>query len=234
MTISEFGEKTREFLDKATSQIATWIAKKNIEYKEQVAVNQIQAQGALRNAQRMAMREMPVVTLNQVQANQLESQTFNGFGMYPGPIQLDSQQADSVMHHMLKQYSLDAESREELASMVASLVGIPTLMEPVYMAHELIAEKLILPYINKGITEEFKQTYSSTVNAPFYEGTNRYLRFKYNLHSAKLCSDFCSEYYKSLRYVAKVNNELKKAGVQIGHVEADGIFLEVYLKWTEV
>ena len=56
MTFTEFGEKVRGFLDNATSQIAAWMAKKDVEYKEKVAVNQIQAQGALRNAQRMAMR----------------------------------------------------------------------------------------------------------------------------------------------------------------------------------
>lgn len=231
MTFTEFDEKVRGFLDNATSQIAAWMAKKDAEYKEKVAVNQIQAQGALRNAQRMAMREMPVVLLNPAQEEALLFPEFRGQG---ARIQLDHAQADAVMNHMIKQHSLDAESREELADTVAPLVGVPTLLEPVYMAHRYIGERLILPYANHGKPDEYKKVYEDIVNDPVYTGTNQGICLKFNIHSADLCRKFCREYEHSRKYIAKLVNGLQRIGVQIDHVSADGIYLEVYLKWTEV
>lgn len=231
MTFTEFGEKVRGFLDNATSQIAAWMAKKDVEYKEKVAVNQIQAQGALRNAQRMAMREMPVVLLNPAQEEALLFPEFRGQG---ARIQLDHAQADAVMNHMIKQHSLDAESREKLADTVAPLVGVPTLLEPVYMAHRYIGERLILPYANHGKPDEYKKGYEDIVNDPVYTGTNQGICLKFNIHSADLCRKFCREYEHSRKYIAKLVNGLQRIGVQIDHVSADGIYLEVYLKWTGV
>ena len=231
MTFTEFGEKVRGFLDNATSQIAAWMAKKDVEYKEKVAVNQIQAQGALRNAQRMAMREMPVVLLNPAQEEALLFPEFRGQG---ARIQLDHAQADAVMNHMIKQHSLDAESREKLADTVAPLVGVPTLLEPVYMAHRYIGERLILPYANHGKPDEYKKGYEDIVHDPVYTGTNQGICLKFNIHSADLCRKFCREYEHSRKYIAKLVNGLQRIGVQIDHVSADGIYLEVYLKWTGV
>ena len=231
MTFTEFGEKVRGFLDNATSQIAAWMAKKDVEYKEKVAVNQIQAQGALRNAQRMAMREMPVVLLNPAQEEALLFPEFRGQG---ARIQLDHAQADAVMNHMIKQHSLDAESREKLADTVAPLVGVPTLLEPVYMAHRYIGERLILPYANHGKPDEYKKGYEYFVHDPVYTGTNQGICLKFNIHSADLCRKFCREYEHSRKYIAKLVNGLQRIGVQIDHVSADGIYLEVYLKWTGV
>lgn len=226
-----FVDKTRKALSKLVKGASALAGEALSACEAKKAASDIQAQGYLRNAQRIAIRETPVLVLNQVQASQLESQTFNGFGMYPGPIQLDHAQSEQVFRHMLRQHTLDADSKRELAEAVTPLVGIPALMKPLYKAHEEIGKSLVLPCVNKGKTDEFKIPYENTVNNPVYMGTNQGIVLKYNLHSSDLCKKFCSEYVKSRQYVSGIQNTLQTLGVQIARVRADGIHLEVYLKW---
>lgn len=229
--VKVFVDKTRKALSKLVKGASALAGEALSACEAKKAASDIQAQGYLRNAQRIAIRETPVLVLNQVQASQLESQTFNGFGMYPGPIQLDHAQSEQVFQHMLLQHTLDADSKRELAEAVTPLVGIPALMQSVYKAHECIGRSLVLTYINHGKPDEYKRAYADIVNAPLYEGTNHGLRLRYNLHSADLCEKFCGEYRKSRQYNAGLENELRRMGVQIARVRADGIYLEVYLKW---
>lgn len=231
MTFTEFDEKVRGFLDNATSQIAAWMAKKDVEYKEKVAVNQIQAQGALRNAQRMAMREMPVVLLNPAQEEALLFPEFRGQG---ARIQLDHAQADAVMNHMIKQHSLDAESREELAEAITPLVGIPNMIRPIFKIHKLVATSWVIKDVNdiKGEKDLRPISYRNIVGRPLFIGTNRDISLVYNLQSKEICEFVYNKYQENGQYLEDVRLSLKDVGVEIMDAETNGAFLEVTIKWT--
>lgn len=224
-------DKAREVLAKMVKGVVVFAGEALSACETRKAAADIQAQGYLSNLQRQALREPPIIYLDSVQENAILPPEFCGMNTY---IKLNNDQAEQAFQHMLKQHALDAESREELADTVAPLVGVPTLLEPVYMAHRYIGERLILPYANHGKPDEYKKVYEDIVNDPVYTGTNQGICLKFNIHSADLCRKFCREYEHSRKYIAKLVNGLQRIGVQIDHVSADGIYLEVYLKWTEV
>lgn len=214
-------------VSKGTKALATYAGEALSACETKKAAADIQAKGELYNLERRTMREMPTIVLT-------DNQVPIEYQWCRNTVALNEPQAEFVFQHMLKQHALDAESREELATMVAPLVGVPTLLEPVYMAHRYIGERLILPYANHGKPDEYKKVYEDIVNDPVYTGTNQGICLKFNIHSADLCRKFCREYEHSRKYIAKLVNGLQRIGVQIDHVSADGIYLEVYLKWTEV
>lgn len=226
-------EAAKEIVNKAVGTIANGIgscageALSACETKKAAA--DIQAKGELYNLQLRAMREAPKVVLNPAQEEALLFPEFRGQGAY---IYLDHIQADSVTNHMLKQYSLDDDSRGELADTVAPLVGVPNMMRVVCHAHEYIGKHLVLPYANHGKPDEYKKVYEDIINDPVYTGTIHGIVLRYNLHSTDVCRNFCGEYEKSRKHVANLVNDLQHIGVQIAYVRADGIHLEVYLKWT--
>lgn len=223
----EAGTKTLQvvgsLMSKGTKALATYAGEALSACETKKAAADIQAKGELYNLERRAMREMPTIVLT-------DNQVPIEYQWCRNTVALNEPQAEFVFQHMLKQHALDAESREELACMVAPLVGVPTLLEPVYMAHRYIGERLILPYANHGKPDEYKKVYEDIVNDPVYTGTNQGICLKFNIHSADLCRKFCREYEHSRKYIAKLVNGLQRIGVQIDHVSADGIYLEVYLK----
>lgn len=194
------------------------------------AAQDIQAQGALYNLRRQALREMPIIPLNSRQEEALLFPEYRGKGFW---IQLDPDQTDYVFQQSLEQRCLDSSSREELVKVVAPKVGIPALLELVATAHEIVGRELILPYINKGKLAESQVFYEDTVNDPMFSGTGQGIKLNYNLHSDKVCKDFCGEYSKSRKNVQSIRYKLRSVGVDIDHVSADGIYLEIYLKWTQ-
>lgn len=230
--LGSFEEKMIAFWDRVTTVLAVWLAKIIVMYKEKKVIMEIQAQNHLLNIQRREARELPMVSFSQEQASYLASQTWNGFYQFPGPIVLNHEQADFILYHMMKQYCLDVKSREEFAKVVASQIGIPALLELVALAHEIVGKELIVPYINKGVLQEFQIKYEDTVNNPMYIGTSQGIKLSYNLHSPDKCKAFSGEYKKSRKNVNSLRKKLQGVGVEIDHVAAEGIFLEVYLKWV--
>lgn len=225
----EIIDKVKNGMSKATTAAATWLAQASVDYKTAEAAHKIQAQGALYNLQRQATREMPIIPLNSRQEEALLFPEYRGKGFW---IQLDPDQTDYVFQQSLEQRCLDKDSRVELATVVAPKVGIPALLELVTLAHETVGRELIVPYINKGVLQEFHIKYEDTVNNPLYIGTNRGIKLNYNLHSPDKCRAFSGEYQKSRKNVDSLRKKLRGVGVEIDHVAAEGIFLEVYLKWV--
>lgn len=223
-------------VSKGTKALATYAGEALSACETKKAAADIQAKGELYNLERRAMREMPVLALNQVQANQLGSQTFNGFGMYPGPIQLDHSQADAVMHHMLKQYALDPESSRELVKAVAPLVGIPNMMCSAYSAHRFLADTIIIPVINERRLENNNPciNYRKIVESPLYWGDNQGVVFQYNIHSITDADMVKQQYDRGGQCIEQMRKSLKDIGIQIGSIESEGILLKIRLKWTGV
>lgn len=221
-------------VSKGTKALASYAGEALSACETKKAAADIQAKGELYNLERRAMREMPVLTLNQAQANQLESQTLNGFGMYPGPIQLDHAQADGVMNHMMKQHSLDAESREKLADAVTPLVGIPNMIRPLFKIHKLVATSWIIKDVNdiKGEKDLRPISYRNIVGKPLFIGTNRDISLVYNLQSKEICEFVYDKYQENGQYLDDVRLSLKDAGVEIKDVKSKGAFLEVTIIWT--
>lgn len=217
-------EKAKELLVNGVKWIASCAGEALSACEARKSSADIQARGELHNLERRALREMPTIELTNAQVP-IEYQWCRN------TVALNEPQAEFVFQHMLRQHTLDTDSKRELAEAVTPLVGVPALMQSVYKAHEYIGKNLVLPFINHGKPDEYKRAYADIVNAPLYEGTNHGLRLRYNLHSADLCEKFCGEYRKSRQYNAGLENDLQRIGVQIARVRAEGIYLEVYLKW---
>lgn len=219
--------KGKEGFAKAVNELSALAGEALSACEAKKAAADIQAQGALYNLQRQAIREMPVLTLNQEQSQWLMQQAFNNFPDGVGKVYLDSNQAYGITLHMIKQHSLDSKSRKELSETVANIIGLSAAISPVNNAHQFVAEKMILPVINKGEGETLD--YEDIIPETFYEGTVQGIKLIYNLHSVERGKKIYFKYYNSRKNSPKTRQELLGKGIKIKKIVFKGIYLNVYL-----
>lgn len=225
-------DKAREVLAKMVKGVVVFAGEALSACETRKAAADIQAQGYLSNLQRQALREPPIIYLDSVQENAILPPEFCGMNTY---IKLNNDQAEFVFQHMLKQHALDAESREELATMVAPLVGVPNMVGVVCHAHRKLADTLILPIVNdrKKMNNIPCVTYRYVVEGQLYWGNNQGVVFRYNVHSADDSLMVKQQYDNNEQYVEETAELLKSFGLQIYSIVAKGVYLQIRLKWTE-
>lgn len=221
--IAELG---KNIMDKVLDASATAA----VDYKTKVTAQQIAANANLVNFQRQMAREMPKLSFNPSQEEQLFFPEYRNQGRY---IQLDHKQAEDIFQHMLRQHTLDKQSRQELITSVFPLVGVPMLMAPLYKVHRVIAEVWILPVLSETRSPDAAVIhYGDLMSNSFYWGSNQgvNLRYKVSPHNAK---KLVENYENSGQYINEIREEFQKHGMLIKGVNAVGTYLDVFLKWTE-
>ena len=198
------------------------------------AAADIQAQGALYNLRRQAMRELPVVTLNPSQAQWLMEQAYYGFPQGVGTVQLDALQSEQVFRQSLEQHCLDKDSRDELVKNLAPLVGIPTLMTPIHSAHKMGATELVLPTLNDIRDEKGLKplNYRNIIEPPTYWGNNKQLHLRYNVHSPSFSEEVKNRYKRNVQNDNGFCKALENMGMCINSVDSEGVYLNITLKWV--
>lgn len=195
------------------------------------AAQDIQAQGALYNLQRQALREMPVVTLNPRQEEALLFPEYRGQGAY---IQLDPVQSEQVFQHILEQYCLDNISRRELVKTVAPLVGVANLLKPIHEAHKVVGEKVVLTALNDIHLAEGLSTlsYRNILESPTYWGNNKCLHLRYNVHAPERSAKIKDYYRRCDQFEETVCEYLENKGLCIGDISSEGVYLNITLEWV--
>lgn len=216
---------------KATKALASYVGEALSTCETKKAAADIQAQAYLYNAERLALREPPIIYLDSLQENCILPPEFCGMNTC---IKLNNNQAEQVFQHMLRQHALDTDSKRELAEAVTPLVGIPNMMHWVCHAHKILADTIIIPVINERKQENNIPCidYQNIVESPLYYGHNQGITLQYNVHSVTDAEKVKQRYDRGGQYIEQTREILKNVGVQIDRIESKGILLRIHLKWA--
>lgn len=228
--MSDFKKKIIEAVKKVCYKIQDIFTKAQVDYKANIVARQMEANAKLANLQRYLAMAMPMLSFNQQQEEQLFFPEYRGRGI---SIQLDHNQAMGIFQHMLRQHTLDKQSRQELIISVLPLVGIPMLLAPLNKAHRIIAEFWILPVLLETRSPDAAVIhYRDLISNQSYCGSNQGVVLRYKV-SPRNAEKLVKNYETSGQYINEIREEFLKYGMIIQRVNTVGTYLDVYLRWKE-